>query len=95
MFYSFLFFMLATSVNAKWSVPENVKFSVNKFSDMRCQNSMNSTTELVFFCPNSDDVNGKPACCFDILNKFAPFENPSFDKCYRLSINNVTDFINY
>lgn len=91
----FFVLMFTSYSDAFLDVPENVYFDINNYYDSQCEKGSTNSTELVIYCSNSDDTNGIPSCCFDIIKKFAPFDNPEFDKCYSLNVNNRTNFINY
>ena len=87
--------MFTSSVNALFSIPGNVYFDINNYYDSTCNNTTDYSTELTFYCSNEDDINGMPSCCYDIIEQFAPFYNPQFNKCYELTVNNKTNYIDY
>ena len=92
---SILVLSIPIIVNGKWTAPENVKMTITEYFNDTCQNSPNVTTNLIFYCDNSDDMKGLPTCCYDILKNFAPFPNPTFNKCYDLEVNEIKSFTKY
>lgn len=89
-FQTVIFMLLLPSSKAFLQVPTNIKLSIETFNNSRCLDNYRNKNNFVIYC--QDKVN---FCCENYLKKISPFENPKYNYCYDLSVNDTESFVKY
>lgn len=87
---------MITMAYGAWNIPTYVKFTVNKYMNGSCVKYPEyNETDLLLFCRNSQESNGRPSCCYEQLDKLSPIEHTQFDTCYNVTTGNETSYFKY